>query len=531
MDWRIFEMTQARGFNRRAFLALGAQIAVGSKVAIAGGGRSAEMASVNSHPPAGLETQGAANASVAAHRKRLRPLGVFLANHDGDTCMHLWKLDRWERQIADLKRMGADTIWFLPMEFGQHSSEEFEDMADYWRLQRAICRSIKGAGLEVGIYLGANDICRDTWSAHPGWHAVRGDFYIEQAEVCPSVPEAREEIFKLRKKLLRGLSSIDYLQVEMTDYGGCACDMCAPYAKTYFKILEELATLCRRYHPGAKIVASGINAPLKDVEMLREALAKAAWADYVWELPRGPKPVIKAAFCPETTMVNGWGKFGPCPVLPQLKRGYQEDFVHLSGVAQYSEGIHDDVNKFAVLQFAGDPGRSVDGVAMAYAEEWLGLGGRDVTLAADVITGLGTEIVTDRYYYSANYGANNPEADERVKVLLDLRSRNPFLRKNFRYWLLHYRAVCESFATPSGSLSLEVLGKESDVAREALLRLEPEYGKFLVNLHAWFRPGHSPWNWPRSFHAAWLRENRFAERADWQRAGRKLHAPLPLGRD
>jgi len=262
--------------------------------------------------------------------------------------------------------------------------------------------------------------------------------------------------------------------------------MCAPYPKTYLRVLEEQSALIRRYHPKVKIVASGIPASVNDNDMLRELLGKADWVDYVWELPRGVKPVIKAAMLGETTMTNGWGTFGPCPILADIQRGYEIDLVHLSGVAQYSEGIHDDVNRFALLQFAQNPQRSVEDVAQSYAQDWLKLSGRDAALAGQVIAGLGTEIVTDRLF--VEYGVNNPHADERVIILLDLRNRSRGLEENFRYWLLHYRAVCESFNVASGSLSLGVLEKEADAARKAFVRLEPEYGRFLAKLHPSLRP-------------------------------------------
>ena len=377
-------------------------------------------------------------------------------------------------------------------------------------LQREICRAIADAGLEVGIYLGLNDLFPDTWNEHPEWHAQKGDYMLEEAHVCPSVPEARKELFALRERLFAGLPHIDYVMTQITDYGGCGCSMCAPYPKTYLRVLEEQAALTRRYHPQVKIVVSGVSAPLSDGDMLRELLPKMAWVDYVWELPRGTKPVIRAAM-PETTMVNGWGKFGPCPLLPDIKRGYEYDLIHLSGVAQYSEGIHDDMNRFALLQFAQDPQRSVEDVARAYAEGWLKLSGRDAALAAQVIAGLGTLIANDRYFMSFDYGADNPQADERVKILLDLRGRSRTLEDNYRYWLLHYRAVSESFSTLAGPLSSDVLRKEADAARAALLRLEPEYGRFLANLHPSALPGRLAWNWPRTSSAAWKRENTFAQ--------------------
>jgi hypothetical protein len=347
--------------------------------------------------------------------KLLRPFGIFYANHNQDTGLRLWSLERWKREIADTQRMGSRTIWFLPFQFGQRSPQDFEDMSAHWMLQREICRAIVAAGLEVGIYLGLNDVFPKTWEEHPGWQATRGRYFLEQAQVCPSVPEARQEVFRLRERLFAGLPRIDYIMTQITDYGGCGCDMCAPYPKTYLRVLEEQSALAKRYHPEVRIVPSGLSSSVDDNDLLRELLPKMAWADYVWELPRGCKRVIKAAM-PETTMVGGWGRFGPCPLLSDLKRVYAYDRDQVSGVAQYCEGLHDDVNRFALLQFARDPQRSVEDVARAYAEDWLKLSGRDALLVGEVITGLGAEIAIaeDRAWMSpAEYGADNPRPTKR----------------------------------------------------------------------------------------------------------------------
>jgi hypothetical protein len=135
--------------------------------------------------------------------------------------------------------MGSRTIWFLPFQFGQRSPQDFEDMAPHWVLQREICRAIVVSGLEVGIYLGLNDVFPKTWEEHPEWQATAGNYYLEQAQVCPSVPEARKEMFRLRERLFAGLPRIGYIITQITDYGGCGCDMCAPYPKTYLRVPEE----------------------------------------------------------------------------------------------------------------------------------------------------------------------------------------------------------------------------------------------------------------------------------------------------
>jgi hypothetical protein len=441
--------------------------------------------------------------------KTLRPLGIFMANHNGDTGLRWWDVDRWKREITALKRMGANSLWYLPFEFGQRESTDFADQAPHWTLQKEICRAIVDAEFEVGIYAGLNDVFPDFWNAHPEWRATKGDYFLEQAEVCPSMPEARREMLRLRERLYAGPPHLDYLLTPITDYGGCGCDKCAPYPRTFLRVLEEQASVARRYHPKVKIVTTGISASVADNDLLRELLAKAPWIDYVWDLPRGPKPLIRAGMLPETTMANGWGQYGPCPVLGDIQRGYQVDLAHLSGVAQYCEGIHDDVNRFALLQFARDPQRSVPDVAQAYAEIWLDLKGRDAVLAAEVITGLGTEIISDRLWISPDFGADNPHADARVKALMDLRARSRALEENYRYWLLYYRAVCESFCARSGDLSVEALCREADVARAAFVRLEPAYGQYITRLAAYHRSGRSPWNWPRSFKSAWAHENSF----------------------
>jgi hypothetical protein len=511
-------MKQSPSYNRRTFLRLGAGIAAGTSLAVSAEGNEAlaggdvlqtsSLASgINAYLPEAGRSGGSRTPTVAQTSKTLRPFGIFFANHNGDTGLLFWNLERWKREISDTRRMGAKAIWYLPFEFGQRSRQDFEDMAPHWVLQRAICRAVVEAGLELGIYLGLNDVFPDAWDAHPEWRATRGDYMLEEAEVCPSVPEARQEMLRLRERLFAGLPRIDYVMTQITDYGGCGCDKCAPYPKTYLRVLEEQSALAKRYHPEIKIVASGMSSSVADMDMLRELLAKTAWADYVYEVPRGPKPAIKSLL-PETTMVGGWGRFGPCPLLSDIKRGYEYDYAHIGGVAQYCEGIHDDVNRFAILQFAQDPQRSVEDVARAYAEDWLKLSGRDAALAGQVIAGLGTEIVNN-CMKSLECGADNPHADERVKILLDVRTRSRGLEDNFRYWLLHYRAVCEAFCVVSGPLSLEVLRKEADTAREALLRLEPEYGRFLAKQPGWLKPGHLPFNGPRTFGAMWKHENSF----------------------
>ncbi len=441
--------------------------------------------------------------------KKFDPLGVFLANHGGSTGIQYWPIERWQTEIRNVKRMGGRCVWYLPMEFGQRKEQDFEDNAPYWRLQRDIAKAIADEGLSVGIYLGLNDIFGDTAGAHPAWKAKEGKYFQEEGEVCPSQPAALAEIFRVRAKLFSGLARVDYVITPVTDYGGCSCEKCAPYPLTYLKIFEQQAALCRRFHPQARIVAAGHTLALNEEDMLRAHLRNAEWANFVADIPRGSKPIIKYYMNPEITMVNGWGAYGPCPALGIIRQTYREDYPHVTGAVPYSEGIHDDINRFAVMRYAENPNLSIADVARQYAEEWLGLKGSNASRIAEVIEGLGAEAGTDRAYFWTEYGLTKSNNDDRVKALIDVRAANPALQDNYRFWLLHYRALCESFSVPTGPLSTEVLVAEAEAARQAFLRLEPEYGRFVVGHHVSLLPGRSLWTWPRTFRTAWNRENGF----------------------
>ena len=214
---------------------------------------------------------------------------------------------------------------------------------------------------------------------------------------------------------------------------------------------------------------------------------------------------------PEITMVDGWGAYGPSPKIEIIKRTYLEEEQYVTGSVTYSEGIHDDVNRFAVLQFAQSAHKSSLDVAKQYANEWLNLNDADANLVGNVITGLGTYILRNRAYLSYEDGANNPLADKRLKTLIEVRERNDFLKNNYRYWLLLYRALYESFSVVEGSYTVKELVNELMLARQQLIRLEPEYGKHINNLSRWEKPDLSPWNWPRTYSYAWKRENDFIE--------------------
>ena len=436
--------------------------------------------------------------------------GVALLAHGVDTGMSNCDLARWKRELADIKAMGADTIWYCPIQFCRCSSKDFNERSAFMRRQIGIHKAALDAGLKVGLFLGLNDIFQKTLDAHPRWRADKSTLFLEGGEVCPSIPAAWAEVMSLREKLFAMLPRIDHLFVPPTDYGGCSCAKCAPWAEQYLRLFKEQAAQCRRHHPGAKMVATGYCMRLDQVDLVREGLKSADWVDYVVDVPRGcGKGVIKFYMAPEITMLRGWGVYGASPVLEKIRRLYRSEGESVIGVMPYSEGIHDDVNRFACLAFAANPGRSCVDVATEYAVKWLGLPGNDANRVASVILGLDRPYRPEAYL-DPDKGMCNPLADRRVKVLMNVRERHPALDDNYRYWLLQYCAVTQAFDTVEGTLDVGTLCAEAENCRVALLKLEPEYGRFLTEkVHLANRVGLQPWIWKRTFHAAWERERRF----------------------
>lgn len=437
--------------------------------------------------------------------------GIFLANHNQDTGIRFWDLERWKQEIADAKRMGANAVCYLPIQFGQRTPKDFADGAPHWTLQCAVSRAIREAGLRVGIYVGLNDVFHETWLANPNWQSPNGPYFLEEAHVCPQIPEAWSEVLRLRERLFSTLPHVDFLVTPATDYGGCGCERCAPWPRAYLKRLEEMSALLRRHHPDALVIAAGHGLPIRELDLLRGELLDCGWADAVADIPRGAgKPVVKYYMFPETTMAGFWGKFGMQPLLPTIVRLWQEEGRELP-VVQYSEGIHDDINRYAVLRIARDRTLTAQAIARDYGVEWLGLPADEAEVFAGNILKMGHLDWQPRShpYLDYRHGWFDQESDSRTAYLSGLRKLFPHLENESRYWLLMFHAVAESMSTAEGPLAPEELCEEAEACRRAFRRLDPAYARFVDGLSTFFQPGGQPWVWPRTAAAAWRRERSF----------------------
>jgi hypothetical protein len=240
-------------------------------------------------------------------------------------------------------------------------------------------------------------------------------------------------------------------------------------------------------------------------------LGAVDWVDYVADIPRGCGiPLLKYYMAPETTMLRGWGKYGMAPALETIVRYYREDADVMGGAVVYSEGIHDDINRFACLQLSADPRRTAEDLADEYVARWLGLRGSVSRSVRDAVLGLGQPagmwIGFDPYGDPDCGGVHNPGADERLEALWNATRDARHLETVGRYWLLRYRAVSEALSVQHGHLAVADLVEDAEHCRRRLNDLEPAYGRFVSGLQPQLRPGVIPWVYPRTLAAAWAAE-------------------------
>jgi hypothetical protein len=135
-----------------------------------------------------------------------------------------WEQEEWEEYILDLALSGANFFY------------------------------AGGAGLD---FVKSFDLMAET-GARPNelrtkfpkeWQATeRGRW------VCPSVPDAHEALMKQWEEDLKSRPDYDVLRMFAGDPGGCRCDRCAPWGKTFIHLCEELANIWLEYHPDSVVM-------------------------------------------------------------------------------------------------------------------------------------------------------------------------------------------------------------------------------------------------------------------------------------
>lgn len=71
--------------------------------------------------------------------------------------------------------------------------------------------------------------------------------------LCPSVPEARAALLKSCDEYFSQSPSFDLIKFQGGDGGGCECDRCDPYGRTFIHLVEDMASIVHKYHPQSNV--------------------------------------------------------------------------------------------------------------------------------------------------------------------------------------------------------------------------------------------------------------------------------------
>ncbi len=100
--------------------------------------------------------------------------------------------------------------------------------------------------VHIGIrpnYYGAFD--RPPEDYPPEWQSPtqRGKGWL-----CPSIPEAHQALREYWEEDIKNRPDHDVVRILSGDPGGCRCEKCMPWGKTFIELSEEIAGIWRKYH-------------------------------------------------------------------------------------------------------------------------------------------------------------------------------------------------------------------------------------------------------------------------------------------
>ncbi len=105
--------------------------------------------------------------------------------------------------------------------------------------------------------IGADNMKNDSWRA-----IVHRE--PNKALACPSNPEARAAILRIRDIYFKHIPRLDYVMLQPADVAGCECAKCAPWPETYYRLCVEIAAIIHRYHPQCKVMISNQEFSIED---------------------------------------------------------------------------------------------------------------------------------------------------------------------------------------------------------------------------------------------------------------------------
>jgi len=262
------------------------------------------------------------------------------------------------------------------------------------------------------------------WSATPSNSLhIKVYNYFGGRFACPSIPEARKAILKGIEERFREGPGWEYVTIKSGDVAGCTCERCMPWGGTFIRLVHEIADILHKYHPDSKLLATSQNLTVEGDQAILDYLNEhntgwlyafqyapggnqmttynrpplnpvwfeyrgfGRWANYLKHLHHQLPSKTTLAL---VTDVSHWirSQYGvdkPDVALAVVynrrafnarPRAYDEIAGHVLhyavGDIAYSEGMHDDFNKWFWFRKLWNPQRTAEDITRDYCRYWFG---------------------------------------------------------------------------------------------------------------------------------------------------------------
>ena len=297
--------------------------------------------------------------------------------------------------LAEVKWMGFNSYsdWFTATDVNDPYSPEHADEKSMNRFEKkkAVYLAAREAGLKLNVIICPNHVYLNQLE-DKGLAAKKGCL-IQGQLICPSTPRGREIILDNHRNWFADTAKAGIKFNTVTafayDYGGCACDKCAPWILTSAKLTREIHRIAKEYHPEIEPWYCSWWWTGNDHRLFNNWAASDApgWLrGMTMHIEYGqtrPKDVPVPAGCRKLAFVHigysesrgyaTYGKMGPVfgknripATIAELRR------LGFGGYQAYSEGLFDDVNKMVLAGLSSGRFADLDEALKAYARRFLG---------------------------------------------------------------------------------------------------------------------------------------------------------------
>ncbi len=350
----------------------------------------------------------------------------------------------------------------------------------------------RSCGLMTYIDSCVNDLPGDfpaEWAAtpHNSLH-VKVNAYFRKRYVCPSIPEARAAILRNLEKRFRDSPGFDMLATKSGDVAGCACERCMPYGATFIRLLREVADVLHRYHPQARVMAANQNLTNEGDQAILDYLNQGD-AGWFYALRYGPggnemSTYNRSPLNPIWFEYEGFGKHSnylrylhhellrECNIVlfsdvthwilsqygveePDMalaviynRRAWNTRPRHFHRIAShtfhyaigdlfYTEGMHDDFNKWFWYRMLWNPNLTAEQITSEYCRYWFGPEAEEETTRAAFLMEQTLEKPV----------IGNEGIAGAVELLRSARSKIPsnLLRADYRWRIIMQKALLDRY--------------------------------------------------------------------------------------